>query len=520
MRSVKFRVRRPRTLDIALTGPRMAPDLQEEAMTHPPNILFIMVDQMRWDCLSVLGHPVVETPHLDELGRQGVIFTSAFSPCPSCIAARASVFTGLSPSSHGRLGYRDEVPWRYRDTLVERFAAAGYQTHCVGKTHFFPQRLALGFGGLESYEAEQNFGAGYINDYYAWLAQQTAGRVTERDSGAQCNSWVARPSHLPEELHNNTWVATRSMEYLRRLDPTRPFFLFMSFHRPHPPIDPPKAFWDMYADRPVPAPHIGGWAAEHDVPVAGVNAWRGRLPAETLARSRRAYCAQIAHIDFQIGRVMNEMRRHVRPGPTWVVFTSDHGEMLGDHHLFRKSYAYQGSAGVPMIIVPPEGTKGGESTALDTASGARSHECRAAVTLTDLFPTMLDAAGLPVPATCEGRSLLPLMRGEARLAGREFVHGEHSRTFAPAQDNQYLTDGREKYVWFPFDGREQLFDLANDPGETRDLSSDKASRQRLELWRSRMVEQLAPREADGLSDGKRLISGKTLPAARPELLAP
>jgi arylsulfatase A-like enzyme len=189
--------------------------------------------------------------------------------------------------------------------------------------------------------------------------------------------------------------------------------------------------------------------------------------------------------------------------------------MLGDHHLFRKCDPYQGSAGVPLIVVPPEALKGGESSG---PAGA-GHACAVPATLTDIYPTVLEAAGLTVPARTEGRSLLPLVRGERTLAGREFVHGEHADCFAPEMDNQFLTDGRDKYIWFPLTGREQLFDLAGDPNELRDLSADASRRAQLELWRSRLVAELAPRQADGLSDGKRLKSGKTLPAVRPELLA-
>lgn len=479
-----------------------------------PNILFIMTDQMRYDAMSVAGHPVVETPYLDEMARDGIRFTSAFSPCPSCIAARASIFTGLSPSTHGRIGYQDRVPWRYENTLAQRLSDSGYQTYCVGKTHFFPQRLHMGFQGLESYEAEQNFDGLYVNDYYAWLAERTGGRGQERAHGLMSNSWMARPSHLPEELHNNTWVAERCIEFLRRRDPTRPFFLNMSFHRPHPPIDPPKAYWDMYANRDIPPAPVGDWAGENDVPVSGPNAWRGRLNPDTLARSRRAYYAQIAHIDSQIGRVVNHLRRHGRFGPTWLIFTSDHGEMLGDHHLFRKTFAYQGSAAVPMIIQPPEPARGD----LDTRAVSGPLVCPVPVTLTDLYPTILAMAGVSAPAATEGQNLLPLLNGESELAGREYVHGEHSDTFAPEADNQFLTDGREKYIWFPLSGKEQLFDLDADPNECRDLSSTAEARQRLELWRERMVRQLAPREEDGLSDGQRLIPGRTLPPIRPVLL--
>ncbi len=484
-------------------------------MSEQPNILFIFTDQWRGDCLSITGHPVVETPNLDELARGGTVFTSAFSPCPSCIAARASLFTGLSPGSHGRLGYQDQVPWRYTDTLAELLAAGGYETHCVGKTHFYPQRLPLGFQSMDSYEAQQNFDGKYVNDYHAWLEKMTDGRVREFDHGLQSNSWVARPSHLPEELHNNTWVTTRSIEFLRQRDRSRPFFLFTSFHRPHPPIDPPQVFWDMYKDREVDPPPVGDWADEHDVPMEGVNSWRGRLPADVLARSRRGYYAQMAHIDNQLGRLFNRMRRELETGPTWVIFSSDHGEMLGDHHLFRKSYAYQGSAHVPLIICPPGGPQAREI--YDPRES--SHLCAAPVTLTDLYPTILEIAGAAAPGRTDGRSLLPLAAGAKSLEGREYVHGEHARCYVEDNGNQYLTDGREKYIWFPLSGREQLFNLASDPNELHDLAAEARHRDRLELWRARMVKELAPRKEDGLSDGKKLIAGRKVPQVRASLLA-
>ena len=204
-----------------------------------PNIVFVLLDQMRWDCLSIVGHPVVETPNIDQLGHNGVVFTAAYSSCPSCIAARASLMSGLSPSSTGRLGYQDQVPWRYDNMLPQVLGDAGYQTHCVGKTHFYPQRKHCGFHSLDSYEANQNFDGLYVNDYFEWLREKTNGRLRERDHGLDSNSWVARPSHLPEELHNNTWVATKGIEFLRRRDKTRPWLVKQSVHPPPPPRAPP-----------------------------------------------------------------------------------------------------------------------------------------------------------------------------------------------------------------------------------------------------------------------------------------
>ena len=471
-------------------------------MQNRPNIVFIFTDQMRSDCLSITGHPVLETPNMDQIGRNGVVFTAAYSAAPSCIATRASIFTGLSPSNTGRLGYRDEVPWRYPNMLPEVLARAGYQTHCVGKTHFFPQRAHFGFQSMDSYEAAQNFDGTYVNDYWDWLAEKTNGRLHERDHGLGSNSWLGRSSTLPEELHNNSWVVTKGIEFLRRRDKTRPFFLFLSFHRPHAPLDPPQRFYDLYKDRPIPPPPVGDWAHVHDLPIDKLDTWHGTLPPHVLADSRRAYYAQIAHIDGQIGRFL-QAGSQLKTGPMVIIFSSDHGEMLGDHHLFRKECAYEGSAGVPLLMSIP-GTK-------------PAGFCDAPVTSQDFYPTILQLAGLAAPADIDGRSFLHFAANPQDPDRREYVHGEHA-TWDKERSMQYLTDGREKYIWFTVSGQEQFFDLASDRQELHDLAADPAKRDRVQLWRQRMIAELAPRTRDGLSDGKRLIPGKALPAVRPELL--
>lgn len=475
-------------------------------MPERPSILFIHLDQMRADCLSIAGHPVVETPNIDEIGRRGVVFTGAYASVPSCIASRASVFTGLAPTHHHRLGYRDEVPWNYDHMLAGVLAAAGYQTHCVGKTHFHPQRKHCGFQSMDSYEGLQNFDGRYVNDYHEWLRERTSGRLAEIDHGLSSNSWNARPSPLSEELHNNSWVATRSIDFLRRRDRTRPFFLFMSFHRPHPPIDPPQAFYDMYVDREIPETPVGEWASHHDVPVTDLDCWHGHLPRNVLEHTRRAYFAQVAHVDSQIGRVFLAFRT-LDMGPTAVLFTSDHGEMLGDHHLWRKTYAYEGSAAIPLVVsLPGAPPKGGAGF------------CDAPIVCHDIYPTLLDIAGVPVPGKIDGRSFLHLVKDPASAERREYVHGEHAPCYDDANGMQFLTDGREKYIWFTKTGEEQLFDLANDPDELHDLAGDPKSTDRLERWRDRLVRELAPRTEDGLSDGRKLIPGKVLPHVRTVLL--
>jgi arylsulfatase len=468
-------------------------------MSQQPNILFILTDQWRGDCLSALGHPDVETPNLDMVARQGVLFTSTYSTCPSCIASRASLFTGLRPKTHGRIGYQDQVPWNYSDMLAHLLSQSGYHTHCVGKTHFFPQRKLCGFHSLDSYEGAQNFDGKYVNDYEEWLKDELGHQVRELDHGLDSNSWTSRPSHLPESHHVNTWTINKAIDFLRRRDRTKPFFLNVSFIRPHPPLDPPTVYYTYYQNKSISTIPVGKWATVYDRPVQHINAWCGTLPDNVLVQARRAYYAQISHIDNQIGRLLIAMRQ-LGIQDTWVVFTSDHGEMLGDHHLFRKTYPYEGSAKVPLIIKPPNKTIG--------------TTCPQISCLEDLYPTFLDLAGIPIPNRCEGASLLPWLEqsnGDSP-PWREYIQGEHASTYDGDEGTMFITDGRIKYIWFTESGREQLFDLENDPQEYENLVEEPSYQLRLEMSRNRLIQELSNRREYPLTDGSRLLPGVRLPS--------
>ncbi|MHC4872858.1 MAG: arylsulfatase [Planctomycetota bacterium] len=470
-----------------------------------PNIVFILTDQWRGDCLSVLDHGVVDTPNIDELAHRGTLFTSAYAACPTCITARANIWTGQSPSRLGWLGFPTGVEWDFETTLMQELKNTGYQTACIGKTHFFPKSARLGFEHLESYEGYSQSNDEYVNDYDEWLKEKTNDTVKQADHGLHCNSWLSRPSHLPEELHNNTWVVTRALEFMRRRDFTRPFFLNLSFHRPHPPFDPPQAFFDMYKDVDLPEVPIGDWAEENDVPVKRVNMPQAHIPDKMLDRSRQAYFAQIHHIDMQIGRFIMQMRTLGLLNNTWFVFTSDHGEMLGDHHQFCKACAQDGSAKIPLVITPP--------TELQEHDGVI--RCDKPVSHFDIMPTLLEATGAAIPESVEGKSLLPLCHEDAEnVEWREFVHGEHSRLYRKDNAMQYVTDGREKFIWNPITGRELFFNLIDDPGERHDLSSDPAQQERVNFWRQRLIDTVKHRTEDKLTDGKKLTPGHELPKVR------
>lgn len=284
------------------------------------------------------------------------------------------------------------------------------------------------------------------------------------------------------------------MEQITKRDPTKPFFVWSSHLRPHSPYDPPQAFWDMYIDRDLPDVPVGDWADEHPFPDRGLSttAWQGRLTPERLQRMRAGYMGNVTHIDCQLGRLREwmAMREHDRLlDNTLIIFTSDHGDMMGDHHLLRKAQPYEGSARIPMLIRYPNG--------LDLPTGTFDQ----VVGLQDVMPTILEACGVPVPDTVTGESIFKAIRGEP---WREFFHGEHSPCYSLEQGNHYLTDGREKYIWFPGAGREQLFDLASDRQELHDLARDPKHEDSLAMWRARLVELLGKR-GDGFSDGRQLI---------------
>ena len=452
-------------------------------MAERPNIVLIITDHFRGDCLSRLGHPAAETPHLDSLSREGAVFTHGYTPCPSCIAARRSLMTGLTPYSQGMLGYKDGLPWNYRTTMAGELTKAGYQTINIGKTHFHPPRLHLGFEQLIT-----------PADYTEWLGRQPGIDVEKFAHGVHGNSWMARPNHLPEHLMEETWFVSRARDFFKVRDPTRPFFLCLSFNGPHPPWCPPQVYYDQFIGRELPMPVVGAWAEKHadaDGYPLDANAWRGGISDHLNHRARAAYYAYLAYLDAQVGRLMNMLMRGGLRN-TFMLFTADHGEMLGDHNLWRKTYAYEASARVPFVVRMAPGME-----------GVRNREIPQVVGWEDIMPTFLDVAGAPIPDAIEGRSVLPLLKGETE-GWRDCYHGEHSPCYHPENANQFLSDGRWKYIWNPITGEEQLFQLSEDPDECDDLAAEPGMADMLAMWRRRMARELEGRE-EGLSDGERLI---------------
>ncbi|PAV30766.1 sulfatase [Virgibacillus profundi] len=473
-------------------------------MVEQMNVMLIMTDQQRWDALGCYGNDVIETPNLDYLASRGTVFENAYTPSPSCVPARASLLTGMDPWSTGILGMgsaQGPMGIGFDNTLPGELAEAGYHTQGIGKMHFYPQQALNGYHNTVLDESGREYDPGFKSDYKQWFEKNKSGDYGITDHGIGWNSWMARPYHAPEFLHPSNWTINESIDFLeQRRDPSKPFFLKTSFARPHSPYDAPEFYFNLYLNDPeIPKAEIGEWAHIHDVEVdaKAPDAWRGVRSKKEIHRARAGYYGSIHHIDQQIGRLINYLQLNGLFDNTMIVFLSDHGDMLGDHNLWRKTYAYEGSAHIPLLIKMPD--------AFGTVKGFVEEP----VLIQDIMPTILEAMSLDVPESVDGTSLLPLIRGED-AAWREYLHGEHSTCYAEEQEMQYLTDGKFKYIWFPRTGMEQLFHLTEDPYENKELSGEEAYQDTLLKWRTRMVEVLEKRDA-GLTEKGQLICQKDKP---------
>jgi len=464
----------------------------EEPAKQPirPNILFLMTDQHRADCLGCDGNAVIKTPNLDRIAREGIRFTHAYSSTPSCTPARAAILTGLSPWNHGQLGY-GQVAERYAFELPRAMRDAGYYTYAIGKLHFHPQRNIHGFDGALLDESGRVQSPGFVSDYRKWFSQKAPGKDPDA-TGLTWNDYRARVYALPEELHPTRWIGQSAVEFIEKYDRPEPFLLKVSFARPHSPYDPPKRFMDMYDPKTMPAPSVGKWAAKYAPgDKSDPNSWHGDFGLDQVRKSRQGYYGSVSFIDEQVGFILEALEKRGILDNTLIVFTADHGDMLGDHNLWRKTYAYEGSARVPMLIKWPK------SMGMENRRGATASQ---PVELRDVLPTFLDAAGAPAKAKLDGASLLDIVRGKAGN-WREYIDLEHTICYSPQNHWNALCDGRWKYIYHANDGSQQLFDLASDPGELTDLSADPKHAAELKTWRQRMIEHLSERGPAWVRDG-------------------
>ncbi len=420
-------------------------------MLDQPNILLICTDHWPASLLGEAGHSVIQTPTLDQLARNGIRFTNAYSTCPVCIPARHSLMTGASPRGHNMRYYNDTEPMPNLPTLAQTFRNVGYQAYAVGKLHVYPQRDRIGFDDVILAE-EGRVQFGVVDDYEMFLTDQGyAGQHFAH--GMNNNEYLARPWHLPEDCHVTNWTTRRMARVIQRRDPTRPAFWYLSYTHPHPPLTPLSSYLDLYRDFEPEPPYLGEWASDaKTLPYPLKSLQHRRYVDQHVARlARQAFYALCTHIDHQLRVVIGTLREEGLLDNTVILFTSDHGDMLGNHGLWAKKLFYEDSANVPMILM---GVAGDERV-------GHYHIEKRLVCLEDVMPTLLGLAGIDIPDTVEGLSMVGLKE-------RDNLYGEHGENDTVSR---MIHDGRFKLIYYPVGNYFQLFDLHQDPQEMHNLAN-------------------------------------------------
>ncbi len=415
-----------------------------------PNVLLITMDQWPGSFLGCEGHPVIETPTIDRLARSGTRFTRAYSECPICIPARRSIMTGQTPKLHGDRVFQKNLKMPPNTkTIAQTFRDNGYQAFAVGKLHVMPQRDRIGFDdALISEEGRPYYGS--IDDYDLHLAEK--GFVGQQFShGVSNNDYTWRTWQLPEDCHVTNWATQQMCRTIKRRNPEKPSFWYLSYTHPHPPLVPLSTYFDRYTRKNIPSPLESDWSKKlnsHFIKNIK-NRWP-KLTNQLITDVRRAFYALCTHIDAQIRVVIGTLREEKLLDDTIIMITSDHGDMLGDFGLFAKRLMYEGSARVPMIVL---GTTRDEIVPKGKVS-------KNLVGLADVMPTLLDLADIKIPQSCNGKSMFDNKPRESLYA--EANEGPNA--------TRMITNDSFKLIWYPHGNVLQLFDIKNDPYELKDIS--------------------------------------------------
>lgn len=411
--------------------------------TDRPNFLLLVTDQQRFDTIAAAGAGHMFTPHLNWLLESGIQFCRGYTDSPVCVAARASLLTGCHHHRMVQNGWwGQQSAADATDTLPAHLTRAGYQTHGYGKFHYHPDHANFGW------EHRENLGI-----YYRGIRRQ-GDRVVPMEHGVGQNEMEPVLSTVHENDSLTHWITRRGIDFLETRDETRPFCLYLGYSNPHPPFDPPPNYWALYANREVPSAVYGDWSKEvEEIPGGFMEATWGlngvdRFTPEQLAQCRRAYYALITQIDYSLGLLFGRLRELGLLENTWIFFTSDHGEMLGDHHMGAKSVFLEPSAHVPFLVRPPA-----------SHAELRGTSSEALVCLADIFPTINELAGATMPEKVDGLSLVDLATGKA----------ERERLFGRCGNQYGLIEKELMYTWTSAGGDELLFDLSTDPEQRVEL---------------------------------------------------
>jgi choline-sulfatase len=423
------------------------------------NLLLIMADQYRWDYLGSQGADFIHTPNLDRIARMGVRFTQCTTNCPICAPARIGLATGLQPTRLGALDNQSFLP-KSVPTYYQRLRDHGYRVGCVGKLDLAKpdtyngrngdRPCVYGWGFTHPEEVEGKMHAGIsptpLGPYGFWLEENGYyDRFHQDYVQRKANGWIKEASHdsvLPADAFADIYIGRQAACWLETVPDDFPWHYFVSFVGPHDPFDPPTDYADHYRNTQVPS-------AVQDS-LKGKPAYARKrnlgLDPDEVAFTRRQYCASIQTIDDGIGWMLDVLEKREMLDNTVIIFTSDHGEMLGDHGMYTKSVPYEASIRVPLLISSP-----------DTAGGRVSD---ALVELIDVNPTLCNLAGLPPQEDIDARSILPVLTNESVEIRTETVSAMRNFRCIRTHNFKYIEN---------YNDIDELYDLQKDPDELTNI---------------------------------------------------
>lgn len=432
-----------------------------------PHLILITCDQLRMDALGCYGNPHVKTPNIDRLAETGVLFDHGFAACPVCSPNRGSMATGRYPSIHGLRFNGTSLP-ESEITLMDELRRHGYFTCGAGKMHFKPQwstrrrntpdpspddaitpqpETFPWYGFDQTFISEDN----RVGPYADYLEEHGLDTWSDLHSFSYPQHACAR-SVYPLEHHQTSWIADRSIEMIQKRKTDQPFFLWTSFVDPHHPFNPPAPYDEMYnpADMPLPKFSEGepdSWPAKYRKKyeaTAGSHEAIGMktLPDEEWQKITAYYYGMITCIDDAIGRMLDVIDQELGLDKTVIVFTSDHGEMLGDHHLLFKGTMYDEVTRVPLIATGPGITSG--------------TTCHNLISTIDIMPSLLACAGTEIPPSVQGESFTP--------ASPEVPANERTALLIESDNgSRTLWKPDARLTWHGQNDQNELYDHKRDP---------------------------------------------------------
>ena len=449
------------------------------SMRRPKHILILHCDQLRADCLGYAGNPDVKTPHIDALAADGTVYTEHYTVYPICTPSRYSLWSGMYVHQHGAWNNCATLPGGY-ETFPRILKNNGYDTAVVGKMHFTPTYHDIGFNRMRL--AEQNGVGRHEDDYHAELTgrgmidrvdlHHQSGMFRDKPTTPDYDMFQCGESDLPEEWYSTAWITRGALDEIRAWDTDGRHLLMVGYIKPHHPFDPPYPYSRMYDPQAVALPP--GYT---ETPPACDTATNGgavdyrQMTQQQLRKAVAYYYATITQIDDGIGEIVALLKEKGLYDDTMIVFTSDHGEYLGYHHMLLKcNHLYDPLAKIPLVIkYAGQGPKGADSRLSENI---------------DVSATVLRCAGLAAPDSMQGEDLLTGCQ-------REFVfsEGQYGSDKKPCM-GYMIRDKRYKLLVRGTLDDGMLFDLQRDPFELDNVFHDPAYADVLSKMKARLTEKM------------------------------